>query len=636
MAKKKFDKEVLLKNRFWIMLGTVGLLIVIAWLMLMISGSSAGDALQKTFEGKVKTLEGSAKQTPKTEAFRRPWEDYGEKFSKQKDGVWKQAWDLQADMYTWPGTNKARFPDLKNYTDEVGPDSNQARFIYSRELYAKQFDDLPKSVAPVEFKDGETGFNQIMAPALAEAGGGGGLSGKGPGRSGGGSGSMPSMPSMPMPGGGDTRRGGGGGIPPGMPLGGPSGGAAGGRAIDTLWPKDAVPTMEEIWLAQEDFWVKREMLSIVQAAQAEYSHFQPVEVPKDEPLPDKIVARHRFRNPYWEITLLVEESKGRTSIISPHSTIRNISKTGRTLLVGNARTGQGLKFTLNRGISTFTMTVAGEPLPPNGFVEFRQPITSDSFDFRQPFEMDQVLDWATSPVRRIDELRTAKNNHRLAFKPLKHNDQLYKEPEKDPNAADTSKGSNPGAPPQPAMPMPMPGGGGGGPPPMPGVGVGLGGQEGGLAGGGAGSATPNGLERDRYLLTNEQCRHLPIAMVLVVDQAAVNDVLIAVANSRLRIQITQIALLHVHDPGPTPVEGTLDTPAGPPPGPGRSGPPPFPGSGFPTTGTEPTQGEDNNLFELTIYGVATLYERYQDKSLAPTTPGTPGTPVTPGGPTPPK
>jgi hypothetical protein len=131
-------------------------------------------------------------------------------------------------------------------------------------------------------------------------------------------------------------------------------------------------------------------------------------------------------------------------------------------------------------------------------------------------------------------------------------------------------------------------------------------------------------------------------MVLIVDQAAVNDVLVAVANSRLKIQITQVHMVHVPDPGPV-VSDTTTTPDGGLPAPpgtvGTVGPypdkrKPLPGGGGPmppereprppsstgplqpgfpygpgTTETEPTV-EDNNLFELTVYGVATLYERY--------------------------
>src|SRR5207253_1477158 len=69
-----------------------------------------------------------------------------------------------------------------------------------------------------------------------------------------------------------------------------------------------------------------------------------------------------------------------------------------------------------------------------------------------------------------------------------------------------------------------------------------------------------GLERNRYIIATDQARHLPIAMVLVVEQSHINDVLIAVANSPLRIQTTQVAF---HDtalappPDPNAEEGPM-------------------------------------------------------------------------------
>jgi hypothetical protein len=403
--------------------------------------------------------------------------------------------------------------------------------------------------------------------------------------------------------------------------------------------------MEEIWLAEEDFWVKREMLRIVRAALDAYSHFKPVDIPKDEPMPEKAAPRYRFRNPSWEITLVIEEgkdSKGRTTaVVSERSTIKNVSATKRTQLVANARTGMGLKFLLTQNGASKAIEVAGEPLAYNASTPFKKPIPVDSIDLKKSFGLEQVLEYATSPIRRIDDLRTAKNSHRLAFVALKHNEALYKEPPKDETTT-----PEPGAP-GPGDSRPGgPGGPGGKFGAEPG---GPGGPFGGL--GASTSTTPNGIDRDRYLLTNAQCRHLPIAMVLVVDQAAINDVLIAVSNSPLRIQVTQVHLLHVNDPGPQAADNTTGDGPSPgvpqpgfpspgsfrPSGPGPGGKPFPPGiapgepggipGGFPggLPGTEGSPTEDNNLFELTVYGIATLYERYparppkdKDKDATPT------------------
>jgi hypothetical protein len=375
--------------------------------------------------------------------------------------------------------------------------------------------------------------------------------------------------------------------------------------------------MEEIWLAQEDFWVKRELLKIVQAALDEYATFKPVEIPKDEPMPEgNYLSRHRFRNPNWEITLLIEKAKEKGAMvtaISPHSTIKNIAASKRTQLVANSRTGKGLRFLLSQKGPGVPLVVEGEPIPYGGSVEFKRATFVDTIDFANPFTLKQVLEWATSPIRRIDDLRTAKNSHRLAAKALVVNPQISKEPEKQ-EVPDT-KPEMPGGPPS-GMPM-NPNG-----------------QTGASVAVGAG-ATPLGFERERYILVNDQCRHLPVALVLEVDQAAVNDVLIAISNSPLKIQVAQVQLLHVHDSGPAspggddlasgpapPSQGTVGEgavgsggSAGKRPGSAPGGPK-FPG-GFPgapggspaTASLTEEAAEDNNLFELTVYGVAILYER---------------------------
>jgi hypothetical protein len=168
-----------------------------------------------------------------------------------------------------------------------------------------------------------------------------------------------------------------------------------------------------------------------------------------------------------------------------------------------------------------------------------------------------------------------------------------------------------------------------------------------------------------------QCRHLPIAWKVIVDQAHIHDLLTAVINSRLRVQITQVQARHIEgvqstkplNPESTPAPGSV------PPGtivarprapvgesgrpvdlPGRVGvtratggiadkpppssvmPRPRTGEGGPQAvvipGAEPTP----TLVELTIYGVASLYERFPPKP-APATPGAtpvPGTPPAPG------
>ena len=57
--------------------------------------------------------------------------------------------------------------------------------------------------------------------------------------------------------------------------------------------------------------------------------------------------------------------------------------------------------------------------------------------------------------------------------------------------------------------------------------------------------SPHKLLRNRYLYVTKQCRHLPIAMLLVVEQEHIHDLLVALTDSKLRFQVTQIQFRHV-------------------------------------------------------------------------------------------
>ena len=76
--------------------------------------------------------------------------------------------------------------------------------------------------------------------------------------------------------------------------------------------------------------------------------------------------------------------------------------------------------------------------------------------------------------------------------------------------------------------------------------------------GGGNEATPNNhITRARYLERTEQVRRMPVAIMMIVDQGHVQDVIRALANSRLRFQNTQIQYHRFRG------SITLEEPAGP-------------------------------------------------------------------------
>jgi hypothetical protein len=138
-----------------------------------------------------------------------------------------------------------------------------------------------------------------------------------------------------------------------------------------------------------------------------------------------------------------------------------------------------------------------------------------------------------------------------------------------------------------------------------------------------------------------QCRHLPLGMVLILDQQYVPDVLAAIANSRLRIQVTQVQIQHVRNIKPEAPPTTGNAGAGNPPGnnppAGGSGPVGMNqgGGNVATTKGAAKSEEDPNLVELAIYGIAAIYERF-DPNKVNASPGQGGPPPGraggPGGP----
>ena len=57
------------------------------------------------------------------------------------------------------------------------------------------------------------------------------------------------------------------------------------------------------------------------------------------------------------------------------------------------------------------------------------------------------------------------------------------------------------------------------------------------------------FDRNRYLFVTDQSRHLPVAMTLTIDQSHLGEILVAIANSRLRFQTTQVEFRRIHGAG---------------------------------------------------------------------------------------
>lgn len=640
----KMDKDAILKQKFWILLGVFGLLWLIGLSVLYASAGSPAAAAEADFK-KAKDAIGqfTGAKRPKNATFLPPWEKDIAQFDEHKKKVWKVAWDGdqaagdtadgqkrwegQKGMYTWPvGAYDLQaellYPDSAKPDDPKSPmfDVDRRQWFKTEDGYLSQFvklndelkgdpdrAQLDKPLGAVEFKGG---FMELMKPVNWST-------------------------------------------------------------------SQRPPDIEECWLAQEDFWVKRELLKTVQAAMEAAAHMNPVDLAKEDiKLPEGAPAdavQQVFRNDSWQVQLVFDKAPKGGKRVSPASTIKNVHASHREQALDSPRNRYGTFFRLTQDGNTVQfLRVTGVKVAWGQAVSFGAGAlaeTKDGFplsaggDPSRPMQLEQVFDPTNTPVVAIDQIEIPKVSHRNANRPLiPANPDRYGK--KDAPPADAAKTAAPAAPGAPGAGGTTPMMGQSGSPPS-----GFGSMAPPGAAGGAGGAdksadkTANGFfDRNRYLFVTDQSRHLPVAMTLTIDQSHLGEILVAVANSRLRFQTTQVEFRRIHGAGSSggtgpggdrPMDmpflppggvgsGGTTPPGGPPPGGGSSGGPRFPtaspggvGSGGttppggsppggprgltptpfgppPGPGTPPPAAADEgnpNQVEVTIYGIASLYER---------------------------
>ena len=433
---------------------------------------------------------------------------------------------------------------------------------------------------------------------------------------------------------------------------------------------DKTPTNNQVWLALEDMWVQKGLLDPIVAVNASAAVFAPIDDGKD-PL------KRKFRSRVWDLDLEVpKEGKQAGKIILAKLT----NRTDRMQLLGNGKT-MNLKVWLADGGTPILFRIEAAFLKANEVMNVA-PVPNlhgipDGTEVKKLARVEQILDARTVPIRRIDVVQLGKVDARHAAAALKQPKFIPEDAVVDATAG----GGMPGGPggeggPAGGMAAMMGGRGAGGP--------------GGLAGGAAATVgVPTAVldgNKKRYIDVTDQVRRMPVGMVLVVDQMFLQDTLVAFANSSLRFQVTQYhwkrfrgTLSNATDPSGGGGDGELSGnpgmsgmmpgmsgmmpggPGGMMPGmsgmmPGRSG---FPGStGFGPPGGGGSEGgfvgggfggsfgggggaavteaqATSGLVELTVYGIITLYEKYDTKvadATAPTpAPKPPAAPANKGG-----
>lgn len=603
---KKDTKEMLKKHHFWVLAGLVPLFVLIAVFTISSSVGEAIEKREKDYKGSEQSI--SSKLNPKSDKLIEAIQSQVSKVQDKKNELWKQNWERQKDLYVWP-KNSARLRAVERlglkFGDPVPSDDSQYAEFRKPEVYLAEFaKDLPGRKTALT----TPGMADFIAPTQFKAGWQSVL-----------------------------------------------------RHVNA-WEEREL-TSEQIWLMMEDVWVQRSLLDAIRQVNAQMAEFKRVKYVKNDQVIDDPVSkqpsdplRRKFRSRIWELELEVANKDNKKVLAG-----RLINHTDRLQLMGLNNT-MVVKVWLQPGkdVVPFEFKIGGEFVPGRGVLKADGKTPANVLDIVPTDEhiittdvveivkVEQVFDTRTVPVRRIENLALGLTDSRFADKQMKvPNFKVYVEEEKKAAeaAAATPQPGTPGQPGQPATPGPRPAFPpiGGGFPGVPGAtGAGL------RSGGGTVDQVLNGNKK-RYIEVTGEVRRMPVGIAVVVDQAYLQDVLLAYANSPLKFQITQVTWTRFRDQlnnglnnpnspqDPTggvimSGQGTLGgefvpTPGvgpRPPIGPGPGVRPPLPGPGgtgpgtgspfgFPGSGGLSTVSESqltSGLIELDVYGVVSLYEKF--------------------------
>lgn len=525
------NKDALKKHHFWILTGLAPLLVLIAVILITSGVGSAIDKKKDEIESTTKTL--GTKQSPKSNHLITLMDGQKTALEAKRGDLWKENWERQigVDPATGkqdPARNLLRWPASPklapfNYTADYLKDPNQFRFgepIQRQVLNAKGEpvkDDPEKNLVYNEFKNREVYLAEYSNAKPAQNYAGTGMADTvAPTRFA--NGWRGTLRYVTIPESGDK----------------------------TGWG-DAQLKSDQLWLALEDIWVQRALLQAVRQVNADVGRFDRIDrrdengnALKDNPL------ERRFRSRLWEVELKVNRrDDGKFVVVGK---LRNLSD--RLQLLGSQVDGRPaplrlmLKLTPDGAPWPFEIEgafVAGgatiDVLPTDRHV---LPPTTTPIEI---FSVEQPFDGATVPVRRIDRLVLGYKDSRYAGLPLKGPDQVSPDdkdkffPEYKRQAAAAADGGATGS-------GGMEGYGGAQGQQMamkPGM-SGAGGTAGGgrvREGGGTVGTVIDG-NKARYVDVTPQVRRMPVAICLITDQAYIQDVLLAYANSPLRFQITQV------------------------------------------------------------------------------------------------
>jgi len=545
----KFDAETMKKHHFWLLFIPVLIGLFLAWIGLFFGVADATEVKDKANKDAKDKIARAKAQPKKTIDL---YEVRKGTLFDLRTQRWKEMWDIQQGIYEWPkALGEDQIDKVKDF--KFGKDISNDSFLNAfRDHYVKEYTTLAAESAPLQFAGG---WNAVLRHVAA-------------------------------------------------------------------WKR--TPESEDVWLAMEDYWVEKEFVRALAEVNKDAARFSP------KPDEKTGIRERTFSNRIWEVKLKLVNKPG-SSVVE--GTIKNLTD---RLQPYNASNELILNLWLNQDANTrpFRFAIEGTSLE-GGKTEAIKPVPKKHTVLEgNPdgiYRVEQVFDARTAPIKRLDRLT-------LGYLSDRHNQLELQMPSFSAKATmDTAAADGKGMGPGPAGPA--------GPAGLAGMGPGPGpvGPPGGGPGAGQGAATStdttfNGLVRRRYINRTDQVRAMPVGLTVILDQAYIQDAVTSLSNTKLRFQTVQTHLIRFRNSisyssapggdgmgeGAGPPVGPAGPagmgPAGPPgmgpvgpPGAGGAGNPGFPG-GFGGNSAPRSSSEDqvaSNLIELSIYGITSLYEKFE-------------------------
>jgi hypothetical protein len=366
--------------------------------------------------------------------------------------------------------------------------------------------------------------------------------------------------------------------------------------------KELPPDDEEIWLSLEDLWVQRELLRAIKQTNEGVAWFTPLDQgPAAQPSAEA-PRKRSFRNPYWQLDLDLpldgKVLRGKLTNISKRRQTPNVTFWVQVLPKEDLKVPFAINFTDPKLLPQERQRLPfANDRERQLFVEVR--VSGDTLAVGESLTLPEVpcklgtglfsvlqqLKLETAPVKSLRLLRLGEISERTSVlgKQLK------------PRTEETASSSQSSQPKAPAA---------GGPAPVAAGAEASSKLMGGSDKADSGSSTKNGVERKRYVEVTSQVRRMPVAMIVLIDQDHMQDLLRSLANSKLRMQTTQVYWNHTNAPKPAGPGRSSDGGAARPAAPAVIG-----GDGGKESKAQAVEDQESNVVQLVFYGIISLYEQ---------------------------